>query len=232
MSIRPYTPRAQNGVVSNTTLTITIGKLEVFLNPPMHALCIIHSYPPVHATYPFLPKPPFLPVYSQVFLVCQVMLTIWMILTRTQLVLLLISNVQTALLCLPGFWPPGAWCQLPDHQMRYCTSLAMFSRQSVCVFSAGLFLQGVFSSNRALPEVPLQPTFCHYIVLSSSGRHEAPCSPGDRCISNTEHCVSVILGCVYHVCIPDFKSVYHMCVPPFSHCGVRFLRFFLDIILS
>ena len=30
----------------------------------------------VHATYPFLPKPPFLPVYSQVFVVCQVMLTI------------------------------------------------------------------------------------------------------------------------------------------------------------
>ena len=42
----------------------------------MHALCIIHSYPPVHATYPFLPKHPFLPVYTQVFLVCQVMLTI------------------------------------------------------------------------------------------------------------------------------------------------------------
>ena len=64
------------GYFQTQHLLITIGKLEVFPNPPMHALCIIHSYPPVHATYPFLPKPPFLPVYSQVFLVCQVMLTI------------------------------------------------------------------------------------------------------------------------------------------------------------
>ena len=116
--------------------------------------------------------------------------------------------------------------------MRYCTLLAMFSRQSVCVFSAGLFLQGVFSSKRALPEVPLQPNFCHCIVFSSSGNHEAPCSPGDKCIPKTEICVSVTLGCVYHVCIPTFKSVYHMCVPPFSHSGVRFLRSSLDIILS
>ena len=155
-----------------------------------------------------------------------------MILTRTQLVLLSISNVQTAVLCLPGFWPLRAWCQLPDHHMRYCTLLVMFSRQSVCVFSAGLFLQGVFSSKSALPEVPLQPNLCHCIVSSSSGSHEAPCSPGDKCIPKTEICVSVTLGCVYHVCIPTFKSVYHMCVPPFSHSGVRFLRSFLDIILS
>ena len=69
-------PKSPKWGIFNTTLIITIGKLEVFPNPSMHALCIIHSYPPVHATYPFLPKPPFLPVYSQVFLVCQVMLTI------------------------------------------------------------------------------------------------------------------------------------------------------------
>ena len=155
-----------------------------------------------------------------------------MILTRTQLVLLSISNVQTAVLFLPGFWPLRALCQLPDHHMRYCTLLAMFSRQIVCNFSAGLFLQGVVSTKRALPEVSLQPNFCHCIVVSSSGSHEAPCSPGDKCIPKTEICVSVTLGCVYHVCIPTFKSVYHMCVPPFSHSGVRFLRSFLDIILS
>ena len=34
MSIRPYTPRAQNGVVSNTTLIIIIGKPEAFRNSP------------------------------------------------------------------------------------------------------------------------------------------------------------------------------------------------------
>ena len=116
--------------------------------------------------------------------------------------------------------------------MRYCTLLAMFSTQSDCVSSAGLFLQGLFSSKRALPEVLLQPIFCDCIVLSSSGSHEAPCSPGDRCIRKTEICVPVTLPCVYHVCIPTFKSVYHMCVPPFSHSGLRFLRFLLDIILS
>ena len=57
--------------------------------------------------------------------------------------------------------------------MRFCTLLAMFSGQSVCLFSAGLFLQGVFSSKRTLPEVPPQPTLCHCIVLSRSGSHEA-----------------------------------------------------------
>ena len=155
-----------------------------------------------------------------------------MTLTRTQLVLLSIFNVQTAVLCLPGFWPLGAWCQLPDHHMRYCTLIAMFSRQSVSVFFAVLFLHSVFSSKRALPEVPLQPTFRHCLVLSSSGSHEALCSPGDKCIQKTEICVSVTLGCVYHVCIPTFKSVYHMCVPPFSNSGAHFLRSFLDIILS
>ena len=96
----------------------------------------------------------------------------------------------------------------------------------------GFSPQGVFSSKGALPEVPVQPTFCHCIVVSSSGSHEAPCSPGDRCIPKTEIRVSVTFGCLYHVCIQTFKSVYHMCVPPFSHSGVRFLHFFLDIILS
>ena len=70
-------------------MIVTIGKLEVSPNPPMHALCIIHSYPPVHATYPFLPKPPFLPVYSQVFLVCQVMLTVPWICQRNGLIVAL-----------------------------------------------------------------------------------------------------------------------------------------------
>ena len=60
MSIRPYTPRAQNGVVSNTTLTITIGKLEVFPNPPMHA-CIVHYtfVPTCTCHIPLSPKTPF-----------------------------------------------------------------------------------------------------------------------------------------------------------------------------
>ena len=57
--------------------------------------------------------------------------------------------------------------------MRYCTLLAMFSRQSVCVFSAGLFLQGVFSSEHALPEVPLQPTF----AIASSYPAQAAMKP-------------------------------------------------------
>ena len=118
----------------------------------------------------------------------------------------------------------------PPHAILYFTRDVL---EAKCLyFFCRALLQGVFSSKRALPEVPLQPNFCHCIVLSSSGSHEAPCSPGDKCITKTEICVSVTLGCVYHVCIPTFKSVYHMCVPPFSHSGVRFLRSYLDIILS
>ena len=99
LSVQPYPPRAENGVLSNTTLIIIIGKLEGFSNSPMHALCIVHYQQRVHATYAFLPKHPFLPVYSKVFLVCQVILTIFLCqwLRGAQLVVHVSVDVRSAL---------------------------------------------------------------------------------------------------------------------------------------
>ena len=58
--------------------------------------CIVHYtfVPTLHATYPFLPKPPFLPVYSEVFLVCQVMLTIKAVRQSLYMIICGVKNVR------------------------------------------------------------------------------------------------------------------------------------------
>ena len=99
-------------------------------------------------------------------------------------------------------------------------------------FLQGVFCRACFPQNVPCLKFPCSPRFAIALSYLAQAAMKPRAVLEINVSQQTEICVSVTLGCVYHVCIPTFQSVYHMCVPPFSHSDVRFLRSFLDIILS